>query len=91
METNRETLKEMMWYRALKVVYITAYIAIELFIAGALALSVTSIFTGETGMIQVIISLVFVGVFIVPFLFSLIAKSFFYIVTGKWSDVIKNI
>lgn len=77
-------LKDEIWYRLLKVIYISIFICTEILVLAGIITSISTFMGGESGMLNIIILLVVAELILVPFLFYLIKHSFYYIVTGKW-------
>lgn len=80
-----ENLNDKSWYRALKVLYIIAYISFIILVFLGIVISVISYFVGESGMETAILFLVIIGVIIVPLFFYIVKHTFFYIITGTWN------
>jgi multisubunit Na+/H+ antiporter MnhG subunit len=83
MKIARHELEDIMWYRFLKVLYKFSYIVTIISLLFAIIASAVLMFDGsESGMFEVVIVLL-LFLIVTPFVFKLIARTFFYIITGE--------
>jgi len=81
---NKSDLEKLSWYRLLKVLYILSYVLSEGYIIMVMFLVTHSMLQGESGMIEIMALVLFIGLIGIPIVFYLIQHITYYILSSKW-------